>query len=248
MLGILTTEVEVGLYSGASPIARYLMIFLTAATFIYQPIATRLLAKGNIKELKRNYQILTKWIFMIGFPIFLILFLFPKTMISIFFGDRYVTASIVLQLLIIGYIVHLLFGPNDCTIAVWGKTKIIMYITIFALIINICLNYYFIPIYGINGAGLSSAIALVLQNVLLTTSLYKITEIHPFRKKYIIPLTIASVITIVMYFFVRFFNLEDTLLLFKILIVISIIVFYFALVLWKYYDDEDVQLFLLFEK
>jgi O-antigen/teichoic acid export membrane protein len=63
MLGIFKTEVELGLYNAATPIAKHLIFFYTITVYIFQPIASRLYANGEMKELKRNYQVLNKWLF-----------------------------------------------------------------------------------------------------------------------------------------------------------------------------------------
>lgn len=64
MLGYYKTSEVVGLYNSAAPLAKLLPIFLSSAGFIYPPLATTLYAQGKVEELKRVYQVLTKWIFL----------------------------------------------------------------------------------------------------------------------------------------------------------------------------------------
>ena len=48
MLGILASEVEVGYYTAATPIAKHLIFFYMITVFIFQPIASKLFAQKKI--------------------------------------------------------------------------------------------------------------------------------------------------------------------------------------------------------
>jgi len=249
MLGILSTEIEVGLYNAALPLAGYTKIFLATSIFIFQPIASRLLAENKMDEIKRNYQIITKWLFTLTFPFIMVLVLFPETVISIFFGEKYILASIALQLLVIAFFIHAFLGPNGATITILGKTKMIMYFNLIAGCINVILNYFLIPLFGINGAALSTMISLSIINSLFAVYLFKISKIHPLRKNFVLPVMISVVFIVLFYVLIVFFNLEKMNLLFKIISCSIVIISYFVIIIVsKSYDKEDLQLFLMIEK
>ena len=248
MLGILKTEEEVGLYNAAEPLAQYLTFFLHTTVFIFQPIASRLLAENRMDDLKRNYQILTKWLFTLTFPFIIVLILFPETVISTIFGEKYISAAIALQLLTIAYFVQLFLGPNGDTIIVLGKTKMLMYFTFTGGFVNIVLNYFLIPLFGIKGAALSTMISIIIINIYNTGYLFYISKIHPFRKSFISPVILSVIILSVFYYFIVDFKL-DLPLIFKIVFCLMLIMFYFIIILVsKSYDEEDLQLLLLIEK
>lgn len=248
MLGILTTEIEIGLYNAATPIARYLTFFLSTTIFIFQPIASRLLAQDRMDELKRNYQILTKWLFTVTFPLLVVLLLFPEMVISLLFGSKYVLASTALQLLTIGYFIHVFMGPNGATITVLGKTRMIMYFTFIGGTINLFLNYYFIPIFGINGAASSTMISFIIINLFYGIYLYKISNIHPFTKNFITPVLLSILFLTIFYLAIRNFQLYFLPIYFKIFFSILIVFLYFVFILLtKSFDKEDLQLLQLVE-
>lgn len=245
MLGILKTQVEVGLYSAAATLAQYLLFFYSATIFIYQPIASRVFAENKMDELKRNYQILTKWLFILAFPFVIVFLLFPGTVISIIFGEKYISAAIALQILTIPYFVHLFLGPNGATLICLGKTRMIMYFTLIGGGINVALNYFLIPLFGIEGAALSTMISYIIINGFNGGYLFKISKIHPFRKNYIFPIIISFIFIFLFYYL----NPGDLSLMSKILSCLIIIMFYFVIIiLSKSVDEEDLQLLLLFEK
>ena len=75
ILGYFKTAELVGLFNGASLLASFITTVLTAAGFIFVPIASKLFSKNLMNEMRRTYQILTKWIFSAALPLFFILFL-----------------------------------------------------------------------------------------------------------------------------------------------------------------------------
>ena len=249
MIGIILSEVEVGIYNIASQIGTQLMLFLTITTFIYQPIASRLFAQGKMDELKRIFQILTKWLFTLTFPFIIIILLFPDAVISIFFGDKYLLATTALQLITIAYFTHIFLGPNGETIKILGKTKVIMIYTLAGGIINVILNSFLIPVYGIEGAAIATMFSLIMINALHSGYLYKISKIHPIRKKFVLPIVITLVILFLFYFIVVIFELYNLSILYKLIISILMGVVYFVIILLsKSFDEEDLQLLYLIEQ
>lgn len=123
MLGYDKSSDVVGLYNAAAPIARLVPIFLNFAGFLYAPIAAQLYAQGELKEMGRTYQILTKWIFCLTLPIFSMMFLFPETIIYFFFGDKYLSVAPALQILALGFTFHTFLGLNGMSLVVIGDTK-----------------------------------------------------------------------------------------------------------------------------
>jgi len=249
MLGILTTELEVGYYNAATPIARYLIFFYTIIVFVFQPIASRLYGQNKIDELKTNYQVLTKWLLTIAFPFILVLLLFPETVISILYGSKYVIASTALQLITIGIMVFLILSLSREVLTIYGKTRIIFYLTFVGSGLNVILNLFFIPLYGITGAALATMITFIFINAMIGYYLYQQTGIHPFRRNFLMPLGLSLTLLIILYSIVQFFELQRLSLLAKIIISILLSLSYFIIILkTKSYDKEDIQLFYYIEK
>lgn len=182
MLGYFTTAGQVGLYNAASPIAKLLTIALASLVFLHIPIASSLYAKRSYDEIRRIYTIVTKWVLVITLPAFFLFFLFPSTTIATLFGVKYIPASTALQILSIGFIVHVLFRPNGATLTVIGKPKILMFNSIVGGVLNILLNLFLIPRYGIEGAALATAISFTFFNLLTSSQLYIMMRIIPLSK------------------------------------------------------------------
>ena len=249
MLGILASEVEVGYYTAATPIAKHLIFFYMITVFIFQPIASKLFAQKKLYELKNIYQVLTKWLFTLAFPFIMVLLLFPGTIITLIYGSKYIIASTALQLITIGIMIYLILALSREIIIIMGKTRIILYFTLVGGGINIIMNYLLIPYFGINGAAFSTMISFILINGLIGLYLYRTTKIHPFRKNLIVPMLSSLIILLICYFLIMIFQLNTLPLIFKIGICCALILSYFIIILkTKSYDKEDIQLYLLIEK
>ena len=179
MIGYFTGSDAVGLYNCALTPAELIPIALTSMNFIYIPIITQLYSKSLSKEINRSYQVLTKWIFSISLPLFMVFFIFPESILSLFFGEQYVPAAIALQILSVGFLFHTFLGANGQTLLVIGKTRLMMWITLMATVLNIILNIFFIPKWGICGAAFASLISYFVINTLYSIKLYQ-THSIPF--------------------------------------------------------------------
>ncbi|ASJ11578.1 flippase [Thermococcus thioreducens] len=245
MLGYYSSSEAVGLYNAASPLAKLIQIFLISAGFIYVPIASQLYAQGRIEEIGRVYQLLTKWIFVLTLPLFSIVFLFPRTTINFFFGTKYAEASSALRILALGFMCHTLMGPNGWSLIIIGETVFNMVGDLFAAITNIVLNVILIPLYGIEGAAMSTAVSYFVANVFRSFWLYKRTKIHPFSWNYAKLLVISFVLLGI----IQTIHLRVSNIWYEILIlVIFLLVYLFLSLLSRSVDKEDVELFLAIEK
>ncbi|WP_456395640.1 flippase [Thermococcus sp.] len=190
MLGYYMSTKVVGLYNAASPLAKLLLLILSSAGFLYMPLASTLYAQGKIEEIRNLYVLLTKWIFLLTFPLFSLMFLLPDFVITIFFGPTYIPSSSALRILSVGFIFHVIFGLNGISLVVIKENKFMMYSNLFSAILNVMLNAVLIPHYGLNGAAVATAISYLVGNILSSLWLYKKSRIHPFRQDYLTALSV----------------------------------------------------------
>jgi len=93
-------------------------------------------------------------------------YLFSSEILSIF-GKEYMMYSDSFFILIIGIIgIFMLRGVYGNLLASIGRIEVNYYIISIALIINIISNQYLIPIYGIKGAAITSAILMWFTGIL----------------------------------------------------------------------------------
>jgi O-antigen/teichoic acid export membrane protein len=246
MLGYFKTSDIVGLYNAAILIGGLISVSLTAMLFIYMPIVSELYAKNDFMEMRRSYYILTKWLCAVAFPLAILFVLFPKVILGFLFGEEYLIAGTVLQILAFGYFINTLLGPNGAALTAMGKTKFLMWATFFVASVNVVLNVFLIPKYGINGAAISTITSIVTINIIRSVKLYSISGIHSLRKNTLKPIIIGCIIIFVIYFIVEKF-LSITYWMLPIIFILFIITYTISLLLSKSFDKEDIEMLLKIE-
>jgi O-antigen/teichoic acid export membrane protein len=248
MLGYFKTPDVVGLYSAALPLVNLIPVVLTSMLFLYVPIASQLYSQNLIGDMRRNYAILTKWIFALTLPLFLIIFLFPEAVLNILFGSRYIQAGTALQILAFGMFIHTFLGPNGATLMIAGKTRFLMWTSLIGAIMNIALNIFLIPLLGIIGAAIASASSLAVINVLNSTWLYLLFRIHPFTKNYIKPILTSVLLVFVIFTLVRSMIDGTSFWLLLILLIIFLGAYGVSILFTKSFDKEDIMMMLAIEE
>lgn len=241
MLGYFKSSQDVGLYNGATPLANFVTLVRGSLDYIYIPIAASLYAGHKLGEMKRTYQVLTKWMFAASYPIFLMLAFFPGALLNAFFGSEYMGAALALQILSGGLLLNVFLGPNSVTLIVMGKTRVLLWACLAATLANMVLNAMLIPSLGIAGAALASLIAYLVVNLFCSIRLYQISGIHPFASSYLKPLIISSAVILAVYaittnlIIIAYWMLPLFLILFAAIYALS-------LILTKSIDQEDIML------
>jgi len=183
MIGYFESARDVGLYSAAQTLAALLPVFLSSAGYMFVPVASKALSKGE--SIGKMYRTTTKWIFVVTVPFFAILMLHPKFVLNLFFGNDYSEAGIVLEVLALGFMFHVALGLNGASLIVFGGGRYLMYMTLVGAVCNVVLNLVLIPVYGILGAGMATTASYVLANSVASLKLYRISRIHPFGVGYL---------------------------------------------------------------
>jgi len=115
----------------------------------------------------------------ISFLIFLLLAINSGFILN-FLGPAYVGYDWVLYYLCAGTMVYCLCGSNGLIMnySPYFKYDIIIKLSLVALTVGT--NYIFIPIYGIKGAAMATALSVSLNNLLISLLIYIKSGIHPF--------------------------------------------------------------------
>ena len=82
-----------------------------------------------------------------------------------FLGSEFINAKYVLLILLIGKLVDSISGSVGVILQMTGHQKVFQNIVFIALILNILLNLLLIPIYGIEGAAISSTCSIIFWNI-----------------------------------------------------------------------------------
>jgi O-antigen/teichoic acid export membrane protein len=239
MLGYFKTSDVVGFYNAACPIALIIEIPMGALLFIYAPIIAGLYAKKSTAEIGKIYSVITRWIFLATFPLFLIFFIFPETIISLFFGTNYLPASQALQVLSLGFIIVNLLGPNGTTLMTIGRTRFLLWASAAAAGMNIILNIALIPHWGMLGASMATAISLSVHCLIRHIKVQQVLKVNSITKNFTKSALISTGLILAISFLVRSF-LDTTLWILSILFILFYAVYAVVSLFNKSFDEEDI--------
>ncbi len=172
MLGFFTTNVEVGIYNIAFKISSLTSIALIAVNSIIAPKISQLWDDKDFSSLQIIISNAAKIIFFTSLPILIIYMIFPKLILSIF-GHEFILGSTALMILSIGQFCNSITGPVGQVLNMTDNENILRNTAFVSMILNISLNYYLIPLYGINGAAFSTAVSGSFWNFLCVFCVYK---------------------------------------------------------------------------
>jgi len=192
MLGFYRSTEEVGLYNAGLPLSHLIVYPLSAVLLIYRPVMSRLYGQDLVPEVGRSFTIMSKWVFSASLPLFLVFFLFPEVVLEALFGADYIAAADALRILSLGYIFSSMMGPNGTTLVAMGKSMFIMWAVFAAVVLNIALNIALIPPYGIEGAAIASAAAIIMVNLIGCWKLHSLTGAWPLSRNLLKPAVLST--------------------------------------------------------
>lgn len=199
LISYFRSTAEVGTYNVVYPLSELLTVTLSAFSFIFMPAISELHANGREGEMERIYRVVTKWIFLMTLPLFLVILFFPETVIGLTFGAEYVEGAAALVVLSFGFFLHGVAGPNMNTLTSIGRTRIIMYDNLLAAATNVVLNIALIPRYSYLGAAVATVASYSMLNLLYSYQLYRTTGIHPLTGEILRPGAAGVVVMTALY-------------------------------------------------
>ena len=241
MLGYFSNASEVGIYNVALPTAMLLMNITVAFSMIFLPVASELYAKDRIGDLRNAYSAVTKWVFSLTLPCFLLMALFSESIIQIIFGSEYVSGALVLTILAAGFFIDSATGPVGHITLIYGRTKINMGCSFIGAGANFTLNFILIPVYGIEGAAIATASSYVLMKIALMISAYRIAGTQPYKLSYLKPLFASVIAVSAVYVATKYFICVSFLVL-VVMFFVFLLLYFFLLLIFKSFEEEDLMI------
>ncbi len=187
MLGYFSDSGDVGVYNVTTRIVILGAVILNSFNTIFSPMISDLHNREMMHQLESLFKTVTNWIFILSFPLFLILILFAKPILAIF-GTGFIVGYSCLIILSIGQLINSITGPSGFMLLMSGRSYICLFNDLFVCIFNIILNYQLIPRYGISGAAIATTLSIAMVNLLRLIEVFYILNIHPYRMSYLKPL------------------------------------------------------------
>ncbi len=155
-----------GNFEAALRIGYLLMMPLVAGTTIAAPIISRKYGAGELEDLKRILKQTTNTIFLITFPILLIIYIYSDQLMS-FYGNDFTQSGEVLRILLVGLFFNALTGPISVMLQMSEKQVLVQNVFFVTTFLNVILSFILIDKYGIIGAAWSNVLYQILINGIL---------------------------------------------------------------------------------
>ena len=192
MLGYFTDAATVGLYHPAIRTAGLLNAIIVSFVSIYAPIMSQLHNEGDFSEMSHLYKLVSRWMITFAIPVSLIFIIYPSK-IMLLFGPDYMAGSSVLVILTVATFIQAALGAASPALGMSGYTRLTLWNSLGAFILNIVLNVVLIPKYGIIGAAWATLISLVAIGIARIYEVWWILKLSFISSKMIKPLLAGAV-------------------------------------------------------
>ena len=157
---------QIAIYSIATGLAGLVGLFAASIMAIFFPVISELHGKGDKAKMNGACSTALRWILFFSLPIAAFLVAFSGPMLHLLYGASYEPGALVLAFFSIGILISLLGTAQRTALAGMRQLQVERNVAILAFIVNLALNVLFIPLWGINGAALASAISLAGMAIL----------------------------------------------------------------------------------
>jgi O-antigen/teichoic acid export membrane protein len=181
LLGFLTTDHQVGLYSAAYRVAFLLMAVAASVSAAFLPSYARA-AQDDTADTKSLVETSMGTAMLIGAPLVAGVMVTARPLISLLFGAEYTEATVAVQLLSLSVGMVFLYWCVSTLLIVAHRTRLYAAIHGTSAAVNIMLNLFLIPRFGIAGAAAATLIAeasILIPGFLILRQMHALPRVRP---------------------------------------------------------------------
>ncbi len=167
MLGFFRTAEDVGIYRVATQGAILVAFGLQAANAVIAPQFARLYAQGDQARLQRLVTASARIILMAALPVALTFVLAGGAIAGWVFGQEFTQSHTPLAILAVGQLINAAMGSVGFLLNMTGHERDVARTLLITAGLNVLLNLFLIPPFGMAGAASATAVSLALWNIML---------------------------------------------------------------------------------
>jgi O-antigen/teichoic acid export membrane protein len=178
MLGALSSTADAGVYAATTRIGTLVLFGLTAVNSILAPMISELYTRGDMEGLRRT---VTRGAWLgaaVAVPTLAALALLGVELLGLF-GEGFTEGYTPLLILLVGYGANALAGSVGFLMTMTGHHLQALRILALSAGLNLALNALLIPLYGMAGAAVATAVSMVLWNGLMLAYVWRRFRINP---------------------------------------------------------------------
>ncbi len=167
ILGLLTNDYEVGLYSAAVKIYSIIKDMLVAVVTVLIPRFSLMLRRESKESTDIFFSKVLSTMSLMILPAMIGLFIMSREIMIVTAGSAYALSAIPLRILSVATAFSMYANIYTTCILVPGKKEtVVFWATIISALVNVGLNYILIPMWGMNAAALTTVIAEVITFII----------------------------------------------------------------------------------
>ncbi|MFQ5706803.1 MAG: oligosaccharide flippase family protein [bacterium] len=184
----------VGYYSAGYNMTLYLSILLAAPfNLAIIPMYLDIWENQGAEKTRAFLATVFDYYLMVAIPLICAFCLMGRALIELLASAKYADAYVILPYIVVPLILNSAYSVYGAGLLIYKKTKLVMYYTLMAGVVNLVLNLILIPRMGLVGAAVATLIAYTLLITLTAVSAAKYLKIS-FRYKNMLGYLAASLI------------------------------------------------------
>ncbi len=175
-LGVWGTNADVGIYSIALRTANLTSFVLLSVNSIVAPKFSELYSCGKLDELAETARKSTLLMLLIASPILFVFLLVPNHVMAIF-GPGFKDSGYILSIISVGQFVNVATGSVAYLLVMTGREVLMRNNAVFMAVFAVILNLILVPLLGVLGAAIASAISMAMINLISLYLVWKSLKI-----------------------------------------------------------------------
>lgn len=192
MVGFFLSSTAVGIYNVSVLVSGLLYVPLLAFNQLFPPVAARLHANDDRKDLVAVYGAITRWIFTASLLLGVAAIVFRVEILGLF-GPEFTAGSLVLTLFVVSQLFNCATGPSGYLLMMTDHQYVVMMNEWTFGVANVALNVVLIQQFGFVGAAAASASVLAVLNLTKVAEVWYFEGLHPYSLSFLKPLLAGAV-------------------------------------------------------
>jgi O-antigen/teichoic acid export membrane protein len=163
-----------------------------AISMAAQPRFTELFAVGDRRSANVVYQVTTAWLVLLTWPLYLLAVVYGPEVLTVF-GHSYRAGAPVMLILGLTMLLATACGQVDMVLITTGRSSWSLINGLLAVAVNVGLDLVLIPRYGITGAAIGWAVAIVVTNLMPMAQLASSIHLQPFGRGTVLAAALSTV-------------------------------------------------------
>ena len=156
----------IAVYSLAATLAMNVLIFPGAIGSIFMPLISRLVGTGDMDSVRKVMGTAQRWTLFITLPFAVVMAAFSSEMLVVLYGQRYAGGAAVMSIFMLGMFFSFFTPVISLALASMKLLNLEVRIVLAIGTLNLILNILLIPVLGMEGSALASAVSFALSTVL----------------------------------------------------------------------------------